>query len=486
MALRRAMIQSVVQQFATMVISFLSGMVIARLLTPHEVGVYSVALAVMSLAGALKDFGISSYIVTDRAAGDQLLRAAYGLSVITSSLLAALLFFASWPVGNLYKDPEVGQVLRIIACGQMISPIGLPATMLLTRELRFGALHNIGIGAATCQAAVAIFLAFEGWSSSALGWSYLAFNIASAAGAVLYKPDTVLMLPTLVGTGKLLSFGGWMTGATLVGSASMQAPDLVIGRVLSLADTALYSQANKVTSIVRNAFFFALMRPVLPSLGEKDRAGEGLAALYLRIIETVTGFAWPAYALLAIWAHPLITLLYGPNWSAAAAVVAPLAISHSLEMAVTPHYDPLIIKRRVRTLFLSETGLFLLKFCVLTAATFLGLQAAAWSLALSGLFFVTCYYLVLKPIVGFRFNTLVTVWARSLIVAGSVALVAGVIRLTCADYPTLLGLALSAVFGGIAWVCAIKLTGHEFSGHIDELLRSTRSLFLRPGGHSRQ
>jgi O-antigen/teichoic acid export membrane protein len=478
MALRRAVIASVVQQFATLAISFVSQMVLARLLAPREVGVYSVSLAMVALASSSKDLGVGHYVVTDHVADDKLLGAAYGLSLVTSLLLSIAILIASWPVAALYKSPEVGQVLRIIAFAQPISPIGLPAALVLIRELRFDALRNVAVGGAICQAALAIFLAYEGWSSLALGWAYFAGSIASAAGAILYKPHTIRLRPTLVGTRRLLSFGGWMTGANIIGSASMQIPDLIIGRVLGLADDALYSRANSVTSIVRKVFYNAVMGPVLPSFGEKDRKGESLAGPYLRIIEAVTGCAWPAYAMLVIWAHPLIVLLYGANWAASAGVVAPLAVSHGLQLAITPHYDVFIVKRRVRTLFLSEACVFAFTLCVLPASTFLGLQAAGWSLAVSALFFVACYYRVLKPVVGFRADSLFKVWRRSLIITGAVGLVAGAVRLTCPDYPlsTLLGLALSAVLGGAAWLITVMLIGHEFSGHIEPLLKRMRSL----------
>jgi O-antigen/teichoic acid export membrane protein len=173
--LRKAMLQSIVQQFATLMITFVTGMVIARLLTPAEVGVYSVSWALVVIAGPLRDLSISSYVISNETADDEILSAAYGVAIVTNLIFMVAMFLLSWPAAILYNSTEVGQVLRIIAISQ-IAPLAMPATILLTREMRFNSLRNVAIAAGLCQAVVAIALAFLGWGSLGLAWGYFSFT----------------------------------------------------------------------------------------------------------------------------------------------------------------------------------------------------------------------------------------------------------------------------------------------------------------------
>ena len=147
--------------------------------------------------------------------------------------------------------------------------------------------------------------------------------------------------------------------------------------MLGLGEAALFSRAQSIVSVIRNGLFAAIARPLLPALGALEAQGVGLAPLYLRVIESVTGLAWPAYVLLAIWAEPLIRLLYGPSWTGAAALVPPLAVAHGLTLAVAPHYDPLIVKRRTFLLLVCESGLFLCTLLELVFAVPRGLEVGA-------------------------------------------------------------------------------------------------------------
>jgi O-antigen/teichoic acid export membrane protein len=265
----------------------------------------------------------------------------------------------------------------------------------------------------------------------------------------------------------------------IVGTAN----GLVIGRALGLAEAAMFSQANKIASIVRNVFYYSLMRPVLPGLTTTQQAGDSIAPLYLRIIETVTGIAWPTYLVMSIWAGPLVLLLYGPKWVMAGALVPTIALSQALPHAITPHYEVLIVKRRVGTLFLSEAGLAAVPILFVPIGALVSLQAAACALIVQSLCFVGWYYYLLKPIVGFTAKSLVKTWGRSLALTAAVGVTTGAVRLITPDHhpiQILVGLAASGILGGLAWLAVIWLTRHEFARHLDVLLHQARSWIMRP------
>jgi O-antigen/teichoic acid export membrane protein len=472
MKLSSAVIRSLIQQNATVLISFGGGIVIARLLTPLEFGAYSVAIALLFVVMALKDFGVGSYIVSDSGKNESLLPAAYGLSLAMSLVLTVVLFLMSWPLAAFYQNEVLGQILRIAAFSPFVLALVFPATVLLTRSLRFDALLVIGIAGATAQTLVSIGLALLGHGPVSLGWGYLAGSVATAAMSLLFWRDLVQVKPALSGWRRLIAFSGWMSATLAVGSTATSTPQLLIGRMMGLGEAALFARAHTIVSLVLNIFFFAVTRPMLAGLAAAEHRDGNIAPLYLRIVEAVTGLAWPAYAALCIWAVPLVTMLYGPNWAAAGAMILPIAIGHVLSLSVAPHHDVLIVKRRPALLFISELVIFAVTVTILLLLLPQGLNIAIWALPLGGAFFAVWYFFILKKIIGFSTRALFAVWGRSLLLTAATLPAHAVFHRLHAngELPFIPAFALSFVGAGIFWLIAIRLFHHELGVHVNPIL----------------
>ena len=474
MRLRRAMLQSLVQQALAMLLSFATGVIIARLMTPQQVGPYAIAMAAVNTTAALKDFGVGAYVISHPKDDAALLRAAYGITLVMAVMLAGLSLAASFPLAAFYREPEIAHVLCIVAIAQLLQAVAFPGMVLLTRGLRFDCLLVIGMAGAISQFAMSVFLAWLGMGAAALAWGYVAAALIAMCATLALAPQTVGLRPTLRGSRQLLRFGGWMSAALVTGSTAGSLPELMIGRSLGSGDTAIFSRAQNIVAIIRNGLFAAMMRPMLPRLGASESNGESLAPLYLRIIETVTGLAWPAYALLAVWAEPLVRLLYGPAWSTAAGIIMPLAIAHGLTLAVAPHYDVLIVKRRAGVLFACEMAVLCFTFLALSRFLQAGLSGAVWGLALGSGFFAAVYFFVLRPMAGFAVAELVAVWARSLALAVAVAAAALVLRHGdfAAPGDIALRFCLAGGLSACAWLIMLRLVRHELLAPVQAVFRT--------------
>jgi O-antigen/teichoic acid export membrane protein len=474
MQLKDAIIRSILQQNATLMIAFFSGLVIARLVSPAEFGAYSVAMALLNITGALKDFGVGNYVISSKELEPDLLGSAFGMSLTAALAVTITCVLGSWPIAALYGDPALGEVLRIAAPSTLLLASVMPATTLLTRGMRFDALLTIGIGAAALQAMVAVGLAFAGFGAPALGWGVLAGACATVALTLWFRPPGAAVAPRLRGWRALFGFGGLMSLTMVVGTTSSQTPQLLIAKGAGLAEAALFSRAQNIVTVILNSFFFALMRPMLAGLAQAERNGGDMTTLYLRVVAAVTGLAWPCYAVLIVWGEPIVSLLYGPAWSAAGHLILPLALAHGLTLAVAPHYDVLIVRRRVGLLLISESMLFALTSAALATAIWQGFAQPVWALTFGGFAFAIWYFLVLKAVLGFKASALLAVWTKSLgaaLVVLPPALALRFIVLPQTTLATILCLAASGIGGGLCWALWLRLSRHELWRHLEPRLR---------------
>ncbi len=472
MSLRRSIIFSVAQRYGSQVITFATGIAIARLLSPAEVGVFTIGLSAITLISALKTLTSGPYFITAKELTAEDLRSAAGINWLFGLLIAAIVFLLSGPVADFYQNAQVATVLTVLAIASLVSPIGGVASILLMRHMRFGSLMWIGLASVVIQAAVAVMLAALDFGPVSLAWGQVAGNVASAVGYVLSVPEARWLRPSFRRLGAPLRVGGWLTGVSIAAAAGTQAAQLMIGKTVGLADLALYARAVSISDNVRGLFYASAVQPALPAFARAEREGEGrMVPIYLRLVAVITGVGWPAYAVLAIWAEPLVVFLYGEPWRAAASILPALCLGSALSLAVAPHSQALVALRRVRLLFLCETGLLISWIGLLFVFSRFGLEGIGIAYVVSHVIWVSVYFSALKSALRFRVLSLVVVWWRSAVVTAAVAVAVAAIRWGPFGevWPTPVALVVSGCVGALAWLMAIWLTKHEFVRHIQEL-----------------
>ena len=474
MNIRRSIILSALQQYGRQFITFGASMVVARLLTPAEMGVFAVSMGLIAMLAALRTMGISRYFITLPTLSTAELRLYAGLNWVLGVGFAGLLVAVSWWASGFYHNPEVGTSLRILAIAQALSPVGAVPGLLLIREMRFDKTLWIGLAASAVQAVTVLSLAALGWGPLSLAWAQVAGNVSTSLGNALAVPDKAELWPSLKGWRRPLGFGGWLTATTISSSLGVQAADLITGRVLGLASTALLSRASSLGTQIGVMFYATVTQPALPAFVRAEQEEtDGMKRVYLRFVAVITGLIWPAYAGLAIWAEPVIVLLFGAQWRASAALLPMICLASIISYAAMPYHEVLVARHRVRLFFLCETGLLASWLALLLVTTRFGLLAVAWACVANSLIAITVYVTALRLAIGLRLSEIAAVWWRSAVPAAVAAAVAGLVRISplATAWPLPLVLLLTAGLGGAAWLAAIWLVRHEFRDHALELLR---------------
>ena len=165
---RRALALSLIERYLTLTVALGSNMVLARLLTPDQIGVYSVSLAVIGVAQALRDFGVGNYLIQERLLDDRQIGTAFGISIlIGAALFAAALLMAPW-ASRYYHEPRMQVTLMLGACNFLLMPFCTVSLSLLRREMRFKRLLYVTLTAAALGSGAAIGLAALGFGENSL------------------------------------------------------------------------------------------------------------------------------------------------------------------------------------------------------------------------------------------------------------------------------------------------------------------------------
>lgn len=304
-----------------------STVVLARLLAPADFGMIAMITAIVGVADLIRDFGMTGAIVQARHLGRAIWRSIYWFSVGAGAFFAVLIAACAPLIAALYGEPRLVELTWAIAPTLLLNGIAMPLQARATRELRFAALANIDVLSMAAGVAASIAAAMAG-----LGvWSLVALAVAQSA-------SRLIMLWRLIrpqfGTPKirrevlpLVTTGGSIFGAAMVGYAEKNMDNVVIGQQLGAETLGQYSRAFALFMLPIQQLAAPVGRVALPVLSRLRDDGERYRR-YIRGSLLVTGYAiFPTYGIAAAVSHPLFRLLLGPGWDLAATLFSLLAIA---------------------------------------------------------------------------------------------------------------------------------------------------------------
>lgn len=321
MSTRRALLFSFMDRYAGLVVSIGSSMVIARLLTPAEIGVFSVAMVMLSFLQALRDFGAGQYLVQEKQLDTERIRAVWTVQLITGFSFCIVAWLAAAPVARYYNDVRIENIMRVIALNFAVSPFGSLTYAWLMREMRFGSLAVMRFAGNLGGAAVSITLAWYGYGPISLAIGSLSSTVVNALIAAKLRPSHFPWLPGVLHLRRVISFGGAVSGESLLNALSEGAPDLLLAKFQSMTGTGLFSRAFGLVSMCSHLFTDAIHSVAFGALAKEAREQGNVSALFVKATLYLTAVGWTFLLWIAVMAEPLVQALYGDQWRDAVPLV---------------------------------------------------------------------------------------------------------------------------------------------------------------------
>lgn len=320
-SVRRALALSFLERYLLIMLALASNMILARLLTPDEIGIYSVTLALVGIAHVLRDFGVGNFLIQERELNDDHVRTAFGLSLLVGLGLFAGLFGAAPLIADFYNEPRMTGIVRVVAVNFLVLPFCTISLALLRREMQFQRLLYVTLSATVIGFVVTIVLALQGHGAVSMALGAVVMNAATGAGAWLARGSHRALLPNLREWRKVLHFGGQNVAASLVTTVSMDINDLVVGKLLGFAPVAIISRAQGLMNLFHRELMTAVRNVAYPAFAKGFRDGAPLDQQHSASVTAVTACAWPFYGFVALFPLEIMRLMFGPQWDAAASLV---------------------------------------------------------------------------------------------------------------------------------------------------------------------
>jgi len=465
-------------QYVELVIHFLGVLALARILSPEEIGTYSVAAFLMALLHVFRDFGVVQYLIQERELTKEKIQSAMGVAIILALAVAAILFASRGFIAEFYKIAAIEKILLVMSASFAISPFGSLLFGIFRREMRLKTIFYVKTVSAICHVTVALMLATKGFGAISLAWANFAGILSFGIVANLNRPKNVPWLPQFKNIRTILSFGSIASLGNAANMAGTNSPDLVIGKIMNMAAVGYFSRATGLVQLFTRLITGALLPLVLPYFAQLRREGKSFSAPYLAAVEQLTALAWPFFAVLMLLAYPMIRTLYGSQWDASVPIVELLCLAGAISSISLFASHVMVANGQVRDSTFSQLLAQPFRIAAVIIASSHGLQMVAAALICSEILALGIVSWFLQKTIKIGPLELIRACRKSAFVTLCSSVIPFMIKTLWHTEPSRpwLPLAIGICGAGIGWITSMLLINHPLADHLISLLHLEKNI----------
>lgn len=306
---------------------FAMGLVLARLLTPADFGMYAIAMAATAFVMHINNVGLVAATVQWRGRLEEMAPTATTLAVVFSSGIYAIFWFAAPSFAQLSGSPEAAGVIRLLTAVIIIDGITAVRAGALERNFQQNKLIQANLVGGLIGAAVAIPLAAGGAGPYSFAAGHVACVMVTGVLVFTWAKVPVKFGLDPVIARRLMRFGLPLAASLGVEAILMNVDFVIIGRIMGAAPLGFYLLAFNVSSWAQGIVSTAVRYVSVASFSRLAEANhKAWSAGAQRSIPLLVTSVLPIAMLMAVLAPALVVFFYGEQWAPAAAVLRFLAV----------------------------------------------------------------------------------------------------------------------------------------------------------------
>lgn len=479
---RRAFIMTSIEQYLALLINVVVVATMARLLTPDAAGHAATGMGIVAIAFSLREFVTPEFLIQRPEVSEEDLRTSVTLLFLITLLVGIVILICAGPISEFYRSPKLVNFLLLATASTLAEVISLPLIAVMRREMLFGVLANIRTIALAITAVTTVSFALLGFDYVSYAWGMFFGSIALAFFAAIKARSTFKKLGPGLATWKTaVAFGHFRGASQAIDRIYESVPQLILGKIVSMASVGLYSRANTVCGIADRMIMSAFYSMAFPTLAQTVREGGDIKRAYMTALSYISVLYWPAALLIALCAQPLVDLTLGSQWKAAIPLVQILAVAGVFWFAAIVINPLLLALGKNRDAFVSSLVSRALAAIAICTASCYGVTAMALSqfISIPAQMFVAVY--LARKHLHFSGGEFAMATIPSMVV--TIFAMSGPVFLLWLNHwpakievPEFLAIVLLA---GVGWLVGLIITRHPFLGEVLIIKRAVVDLVSR-------
>lgn len=311
-------------------VTFLVGIVLARLLSPDEYGLIGICLIFNTVLSGMVDSGFSNALIRKKDCTDDDYNTMFLTNLGISIVLYVLLFVCSPLVAHFFGRQELTALVRATGLLLFFNALSITQVTILTKRIDFKTKTKASLISAILSGIVGIAMAYTGFGVWALVGQMLSKQLLYTLCLWVLNKWWPKFNFSSLSFKYMWGFGWKLLVSGLLNNIWNQLYQVVVGKFYSPATLGQYTRSNEYASIFSSNLTSIIQRVSYPVLSEIQDDKQRMVEGYRRVIKMTMFITAICMISLGAVAEPLIYCLIGPQWHEAATYLPLICISMSL------------------------------------------------------------------------------------------------------------------------------------------------------------
>lgn len=311
-------------------VTFIVGLVLARLLSPNEYGLIGICLIFTTVLNGIVDSGFSNALIRKKDVTDKDYNTMFTTNMAISIVLYVLLFISAPFVSDFFHRIELTALVRVTGLILFLNALSITQVTILTKNIDFKTKTKASLVSAIISGVIGIAMAFMGYGV----WSLVAQQLSKQLLYTLCLWVLNKWWPKFTFYNDsfkyMWGFGWKLLASGILNNVWNQLYQVVIGRCYTSSTLGHYTRANECASIFSSNLTTIIQRVTFPVLSELQDDKKKLLVSYRKLIKVSMFVTVICMFALGAMAEPMIYSLIGPQWHQAATFLPFICITMSL------------------------------------------------------------------------------------------------------------------------------------------------------------
>lgn len=394
-------IWSAIQKFGTLGISFVSTIVLARLLSPDDYGCIGLLAIFIVIAEVFVNGGFASALIQKKNPSQKDYSTVFIWNIFVSLILYFILYLIAPYVASFYQIPILVSVLRVQGIIIFINALSIIQLSILRKQLQFKKISIIQILASIVSVLFAIIMAFKGWGIWSLVMQQLLYSLITTMSlwfTANWKPVLCFSFKSFK---DLFSYGAFLLLSDLLNSIYENIQGLLIGKKYTSIDMGYYTQARRLETVPTQSISYVVSQVTFPVFAKLQNNKQQLYVAVRKSLRMMIFFNFPLMILLIVVAEPLFILLFSDKWINSIPYFRILCLSGIANCLQSVNYQVVCAVGRSREVFKWNIIKRLIGFIFIFIGLYWGIIGLLYGMVCSFYFTFIVNALVATPITGY-------------------------------------------------------------------------------------
>ena len=311
-------------------VSFIVGIILARLLSPEEYGLIGIVTIFTTIMLGVVDSGFSNALIRKNNVTNDDYNTLFTLNLVFSVALFALLFACAPWIAHFFERPQLVELLRVMGLLLILQALSIVQNTILSRKIDFKTKTKASVISAILSGIIGISMAYMGFGVWSLVAQQLSRQLIYTVCLWFYNRWWPRIRISIESCKYMWGFGWKILVSGLLNNIWNEIYQVIVGKCYSPATLGQYTRAQQYASIFSSNLTVIVQRVSYPVLSQVQDNRERMVSAYRRIIKTTMFVTATIMIFMGAVSEPLIYCLIGPQWHQAATFLPLICVSLSL------------------------------------------------------------------------------------------------------------------------------------------------------------